>query len=675
MSHYWSPNGGSGGTLAWLHEQQGKQSSYYLVYYDGSDVRSGVPPRSWLGDGDIPYVPRAAFPQVLMIRPAAFDWDGDGRSDVIVGDQLGYVALYRNTGSKSSPAFGMGEPIIANEKAVKVQWCAAPAVVDWNGDGLPDLLVAQEPQGVIRYYQNVGTRKSPILADRGLVQADGEVLKPPYLPVPEMPPGIFGDTYGSIPTAVDWDGDGKLDLLLGSYITGQFYLYAQAGKNPDGTPVLRYSGPLSGEAGPLDVTWNSTPSVADLNGDGKLDLVSGSFGMSSTGSDRPEDSRIHYFVRNGTSMHELPFPFEGDESSILQKLAENGGAPFSTALADLNADGLTDLLIGTNGGTVVYFPNVGDAKNPQFRFSGTLEGSWVPNRWNFDSIVDFHENGQRALLEGLYGTKVTLRTNWPDKTESIELKTVSGKSIGRPASHGDNFGNAQMYDFDRDGKRDLIFGTVDGRVLLYRNVGTRHEPAFADVEMMHLSSGAPLVAGFPDDTNITDFTVLQGNRAIPAAADFDGDQKTDLIVGNAIGQVLFFKNVGDNAKPAFAAPVQLLEREGRVFLVATDWNRDGIPDLVVTSGGKRGKQISILLHGRDPGSASFLPVKDIPAQTEIPYPVPAVIDWDQDGDQDLLVASSYGFVYRFDGSFIEHGYAKADLIKHESRRKEAKGVR
>lgn len=666
MSHYWPDDGRHGGTLVWQHEQHGTEATTYAVTFDAWHLGAGVAPRAWIGDGDIEYVRRGAFPQVLMIRPFGFDWDGDGKTDVLVGDELGYVTLYRNIGTKAQPEFGLGEPLMADGKPVKVEWCAAPVVVDWNGDGLPDLLVSQEPQGVVRYYQNIGTREHPSLTDRGLVQADGTVLKPPYLPVPEMPPGIFGDKYGGIPEAVDWDGDGRLSLLMGTYITGEVYLYRNVGRNSDGTPKLHFEGALQADGKDLDVIWNSTPSAADLNGDGKLELVSGSFGMSPTGGGRPDLSRLHYYVRSGTALHEVPFPFDEPESAAMAKLAAAGGAPLSTALADVNGDGLVDLLVGTGSGTVAYFQNVGSRTEPRFHFVGALQGSWVPNRWNFDSIVDFHGTGQPTLLEGGYGTHVEIAYGRPSFRQRVEIKTVSGKSIGRAAVHGDEFGNAQMYDFDGDGKPDLVFGTVDGRVLLYRNVGTRREPRFADAETMTMASGEPLVAGFGAATKVTDFTVLQGNRAIPAAADFNGDGKTDLIVGNAMGEVLYFENVGDNTHPRFAPAKKLLSLPGRVFLTTTDWDGDGLPDLVVaSSGGKAGEQVLILRHVADRSRAAFLPPQKVLAQSAIPYPVPAAIDWDHDGDKDLLIASSYGFVYLFDGSFVEHGYAEGEIVRSE----------
>jgi len=667
MSHYWPENGSHGGTLVWKHEQHRNRDTFYAIDYTAWHPGSGVAPRSWIGDGDIHYLLRGPFPQVLMVRPFGVDWDGDGKMDVITGDELGYVTLYRNVGTPAQPRFGIGEPLMADGKPVKVEWCAAPVVVDWNGDGLPDLLVAQEPHGVIRYYQNIGTRRHPVLTDRGLVKSDGAVLKPPFLPVPEMPAGIFRDTYGSIPTAADWDGDNRLDLLVGTYITGQIYLYRNVGRNADGTPKLHYEGPLVADGKDLDVGWNSTPTTADLTHDGKLGLISGSFVMSATGGDRPDLSRLHMYVRDGNSLHEESFPFEESESSVMRKLNANGGAPFSTALADMNGDGLMDLLVGTGSGTVVYFQNVGTRTHPLFRFSGALQGDWVPHRWNFDSIVNFDGSGQLTLLEGTSGTRVE-RITGPSFRSPTEIKTVSGHSIGKAALHGDEFGNAQYYDFDGDGKPDLIFGTVDGEVLFYRNLGTRHEPRFADGEPALMTNGKPLVAGFASDTRVTDFTVLQGNRAIPAMGDFNGDGKIDLVVGNAVGQVLFFKNMGTNQHPRFAAPQQLITLPGRIFLTTTDWNGDGSPDLIVaSSGGKAGKQIFLLLHRADRTKPEFEAQISIPAHSEIPYPVPAAVDWDRDGDKDLLVASSYGFVYLFDGSFLNHGYAEAQIVRSEVR--------
>ena len=80
---------------------------------------------------------------------------------------------------------------------------------------------------------------------------------------------------------------------------------------------------------------------------------------------------------------------------------------------------------------------------------GTWDGDWVALRWNFDSIVNFYGDGKPALLEGGYGAVAELSTGASFGVQ-IELKSVSGKSIGKAVAHGDEFGNAQMYEFDGD---------------------------------------------------------------------------------------------------------------------------------------------------------------------------------------------------------------------------------
>jgi hypothetical protein len=79
--------------------------------------------------------------------PFAFDWDGDGKLDLIVGTVDGSVYLLRNLGKDLT--FGEPEPLSADGQPVKVVGDAAPAVADWDADGLPDLLVGADDGDVI----------------------------------------------------------------------------------------------------------------------------------------------------------------------------------------------------------------------------------------------------------------------------------------------------------------------------------------------------------------------------------------------------------------------------------------------------------------------------------------------------------------------------------------------
>jgi FG-GAP-like repeat len=143
----------------------------------------------------------------------AVDWNGDGVLDLLVGDIGGSVYLIPNEGTRTAWAFGKEQPLQAGGKPIRVpHGDAHPIAADWDGDGKLDLLVGAG-DGSVWFYRNVGTAKVPELAP-------GVMLVPP------------GDTaYGSdAPRAprrgirakicvCDWNGDGRLDLLVGDFAT------------------------------------------------------------------------------------------------------------------------------------------------------------------------------------------------------------------------------------------------------------------------------------------------------------------------------------------------------------------------------------------------------------------------------------------------------------------------
>lgn len=118
--------------------------------------------------------------------PCVADWDGDGQHDVIVGNSEGRVLFFKNCGKDREPRFGLGEPVCAGGEPIHAQpgyygiqgpfenrWgYACPAVEDWNGDGLPDLLLSG---ATARHevFLNAGTRAAPRLAAGRALYCDG----------------------------------------------------------------------------------------------------------------------------------------------------------------------------------------------------------------------------------------------------------------------------------------------------------------------------------------------------------------------------------------------------------------------------------------------------------------------------------------------------------------------
>lgn len=147
--------------------------------------------------------------------PFACDWNGDGKLDLRIGTVGGDVFFVPNVGSKTKPIFGAGMPLAAGGKPIQMEHGdAAPVVADWDGDGKLDLLVGAG-DGCVVWYRNEGTSQEPQLAA-------ARILVPPS-PTPGRDDKARGSAdWGTRvkPWVVDWDGDGRLDLLLGDLCGG-----------------------------------------------------------------------------------------------------------------------------------------------------------------------------------------------------------------------------------------------------------------------------------------------------------------------------------------------------------------------------------------------------------------------------------------------------------------------
>jgi len=149
---------------------------------------------------------------------AAVDWDNDGDLDLLLGDYYGgRLFLRMNEGTAKEPSFAAtnqvieagGKPLVINKGL------AAPRVVDWDGDGLFDILCGGAKGGVY-FFKNTGNQHAPKFAAARTLIAEVEDPTNSYVkrvPTKDGQPTLPGSSYHI--EAVDFDGDGDLDLLIG----------------------------------------------------------------------------------------------------------------------------------------------------------------------------------------------------------------------------------------------------------------------------------------------------------------------------------------------------------------------------------------------------------------------------------------------------------------------------
>jgi hypothetical protein len=649
------------GHLGWIHTQEGRRPSYYAIYFDmlpkGQEPDT-VPRRGFLGDGmERITEPGPTTHGLRRSRIVLADWNGDGLPDILVGGERGGMVWFPNRGTKTHPNFAYAKLVfMADGRPLDVGFSSSPLVVDWDGDGVQDLLCGAEWNRVI-WYKNVGTNADPKLVYKGFIRADGEPLQLPHEPNPEIP-GIYKTDYHPVLAVADLEGKGEFDLFAGGYVTGRIYWFENLGRDRDNLPSLKFRGPLEADGEPIDTQWGAAPEFADFDADGDLDLISGSFAMTPGGGDScSSENYLYYFENIGTAKRprftRRPFPVKGKFHC---------GALATPRAADLHGDGLLDLVV-SEGPNIYIFRNVGTRTSRLWEYDAhPLTGHWntapvwgQPSDWNRDGYFDL-VNGFTVQLNQGKGN--------PQLFGPPESILPPGEQIFHKSPRGDQWTYTQVVDMDSDGRPDILYGVHEGNIYLHRNLSSNGQARFDTAGvLLKTVDDKPIKVG-PLPGHPWDFEVLQGARTTLTAADFDRDGKIDLAVGDTYGKVRYYRNLTGGPNPRFGLPVVIADAGRRLVPTTADWNGDGWPDVLVGTAG--GPVLLILNTGKSTGP-QFLPPRtlDVP-----PLPFGSTVmafDWNGDGDLDLLALASYGYLCWFDRSFLEHGYALAKLERIEVR--------
>ena len=269
--------------------------------------------------------------------PSCADWDADGKPDLIVGEggggyPAGRVRIYRNVGSAAAPAFA--GYVYAMADGDTLVWPAGgclglfPRVVQWDDDGRKDLLVGAA-DGTVRIYRNVGSDADPLFDAGAFVQAG--VAQPEDIDV----------GFRATPIWVDWNLDGRHDLLIGA-VDGRLRLYLDTATTGD--PQFAAALVIQADNADLVVFGNrSSPEYADCDDDGRRDLLVGN-----------TEGQLLLYSNLGSDADPV---FSGYTEVVADGLAIDlpGDARSRPSVCDWTDSGRLDVLVGAADGLVYFF--------------------------------------------------------------------------------------------------------------------------------------------------------------------------------------------------------------------------------------------------------------------------------------------------------------------------------
>jgi RHS repeat-associated protein len=252
------------------------------------------------------------------------------------------------------------------------------------------------------------------------------------------------------------------------------------------------------------------------------------------------------------------------------------------------------------------------------------------------TFVDIDNDGDQDLFIGKNDGTMAYYKNTGSATSAaftLESSTYSNIDIG-------SYNVPTFVDIDNDGDQDLFIGRV-GSIAYYKNTGTDASPAFTLVTNTYSS-------------------ITSNNRLRPAFGDTDNDGDFDLYVGKNTGEILFYKNTGNQSSAVFQLQTsfQIVAQPYHATPVLGDLDKDNDLDMLVgNSGGS-------VVHYRNKGTQSAPtfelvsnPISDDYADWET---VPALVDIDNDGDKDLFVGEKYGALRHYEGVMTGPETTKTD---------------
>lgn len=457
-----------------------------------------------------------------------------------------------------------------------------PLPIDYDNDGLKDLVVScpDRPYKGLWFFKNIGTAKAPHFAKAKRISSKGENNirltevggKQYVLSADTEYPDFFTKPYAKTKAItytgeklgadykksrsnmwnyVDWDDDGDLDIVVGidtwddygwdnafdkqgRWTRGPLHGYVYLLENVDGSYINR--GKLTADKGIMETYGAPNPCIADFDGDGDLDIICGEF-----------VDGLTYYQNIGTRRKPKFAPGrqltnkDGEIRFHLQMIVP--------VVSDFGGDGHPDLVVGDEDGRVAWLRNTGRKSK-----------------------------GMPQFASPVYFTQ--------------EADAVKFGALATPVA----------FDWDGDGKEDIISGNSAGEIAFIRNLTGGENPTW-DAPRFFTVNGKPLRIQAGMNGSIQGPAERKWGYTVLSIADWDMDGHPDIIINSIWGKVEWLRNKGVKGSLELEAPRPItvawegatpkpewnwwdpvpgtLATQWRTTPYATDWNNDGLTDLIV----------------------------------------------------------------------------------------------
>jgi hypothetical protein len=465
------------------------------------------------------------------------------------------------------PVFAEPVKIEAGGEPVDVYGMPSPNLADFDGDGDLDLVCGEFLDG-FTYFENTGDRAMPAFAG-------GRRLRCLIDDLGTIP--LQMDLQMITPVAIDWNGDGAVDIVCGDE-DGRVALIEHARYKSEGSPIFNVPRYLRQEADEVKFGALVTPFSVDWDGDGDEDLICGNtagyvcqienLGAMPVSWDQPE------FLHAAEPHHRIRLE-AGPRGSIQGPCEAKWG--YSTVnVADWNHDDRLDVVVNGIWGNVSWYNNLGQFSEEKNLFGETVRthfleapqpvsvqwnGSppkpswtwWDPQPgqlatqwrttpcvldWNSDDLNDlvmldhegylaFYQREKRGEELVLLPPRRIFKIEGPCEFDSRH-RPVGDKQDGLLRLNANRAGASgrrklHFVDWDGDGRLDLLVNSVNVNFL--RNVRTDEE-------------------GFTwfRDEGPLDERVLAGHTTSPTTVDWDKNGIPDLLVGAEDGHLYYKRN-------------------------------------------------------------------------------------------------------------------------------------